>query len=123
MLSCGYNGIAAGADYSMDIFASRETRERKELIIHAEQNALVSCKRGEVQSMAVTCSPCSVCANIIAAYGVKNVFFAYEYPREQAYKDIFGFYGVNFQQIDVSKVFSRDMVELMQLPIISDHEA
>lgn len=121
ILSCGYNGIAAGHSAPPDLFASRESPVRGDLIIHAEQNALMSCQRNYVAKMAVTCSPCKVCANIIAGYGIKEVYFSYEYPREQGYKRIFDFYNIKYGLVKVDDIFSGKIIDMMQIPYISNN--
>lgn len=120
ILSCGYNGVAAGYENPQNFYSVRENPDRYDFTIHAEQNALVSCKIGDVNSIAITCSPCKACANIIAGYGIKNVLFAYEYPKEQGYKRIFDFYGIKYEMLKIDGIFSNQVLDIMQIPSISD---
>ena len=64
-------------------------------MIHAEVNCLSLVKRGEVNLLASTLLPCSSCATMIAAYGVKKVVYEEVYHRDTAALDIFNFYEIN----------------------------
>ena len=68
-------------------------------MIHAEANCLSLCKKGEVDLLAVTLLPCSYCATLIAAYGVKKVVFSETYEKDEKALDIFKFYNISVTNI------------------------
>ena len=99
VVGVGYNGLASGKDVSDQMFwADRD--KRRMYMIHAETNCLSLCKKGEVDILAVTLLPCSYCATMIAAYGVKTVVYDEEYDRDQESKTIFDFYGIDLVKGD-----------------------
>lgn len=98
ILGLGYNGLASGKDADpLEFWQDRD--ERRKYMIHAESNCLSLCKKGEVDILAVTLSPCSSCATMIAAYGVKNVIYSNLYERDSGALDIFKFYNILVEQV------------------------
>tara|TARA_R100000234_G_scaffold34012_1_gene20086 strand:+ start:208 stop:612 length:405 start_codon:yes stop_codon:yes gene_type:complete len=93
IVAVGYNGLAPGKDVSYQFFRNRN--HRRPYMIHAEVNCLSLVKRGEVNLLACTLLPCSSCATMIAAYGVKKVVYEEVYDRDVAALDIFDFYGID----------------------------
>ena len=93
IVAVGYNGLAPGKDVSYQFFRNRN--HRRPYMIHAEVNCLSLVKRGEVNLLACTLLPCSSCATMIAAYGVKKVVYEEVYHRDVAALDIFDFYGID----------------------------
>jgi dCMP deaminase len=63
-------------------------------MIHAEANCLSLCGKGEVDILAVTLLPCSYCATMIAAYGVREVIYGDIYERDTDAEKIFNFYNI-----------------------------
>ena len=102
IIGVGYNGLASGRDLSWENFTRDE---RRPLMIHAETNCLSLCKKGEVNILAVTLLPCSYCANMISAYGVKTVVYEKEYEQEDfdLIKGIF-----DFNEIKLIKISDDD---------------
>ena len=98
VLAVGYNGLAPGKDIKNSFWEDRDSR--RPFMVHAEINCLSMCKRGEVELLAVTLLPCSYCAAMIAAYGIKSVIYGEEYDRDSKAHDIFSFYRVNLFKID-----------------------
>ena len=98
VVGVGYNGLASGVNLEWENF-SRE--ERRPLMIHAETNCLSLCKKNEVKILAVTLAPCSYCANMISAYGIKKVVYQDDYEQEdlELIKNIFKFNNIEFTQI------------------------
>jgi dCMP deaminase len=95
----GYNGLASGK--RLDSSEFWEDRDKRRIyMIHAETNCLSLCKKGEVETLAVTLLPCSQCATMIAAYGIKRVVYGEEYSRDALAKEIFRFYGIELQKIE-----------------------
>ena len=91
VVAVGYNGLATGKDVRYDFWRNRDHRSK--YMIHAEVNCLSLCKKGEVALLAVTLSPCSHCATMIAAYDIPLVVYRDEYKRDRA-ESIFDFYGI-----------------------------
>jgi len=98
VVGLGYNGLASGRDAPEGFWRDRDSR--RQYMIHAETNCLSLCKRGEVELLTVTLLPCSYCATMIAAYGVKEVLYHEEYENDQAAKDIFSFYNIDMLKFD-----------------------
>ncbi len=103
ILNCGYNGLASGFEPTSGFYTDREDPIRELLTFHAELNALMLCKKGDVKTMALTCSPCKHCAKMIAGYGVERVIYTEEYDREQEYKKIFDFYKIKYKIVEIGK--------------------
>ena len=97
VVGVGYNGLASGKEVSDAFWEDRD--ERRPYMIHAEANCLSLCKKGEVDLLAVTLLPCSYCATLIAAYGVKKVVFSEIYEKDEKALDIFKFYNINVVNI------------------------
>ena len=98
VVGVGYNGLASGKEVDLGFWLDRD--DRRKYMIHAESNCLSLCKKDEVDILAVTLLPCSFCATMIAAYGVKTVVYEDEYERDQESKIIFDFYGIDLMQGD-----------------------
>ena len=93
VVGLGYNGLASGKNAPHGFWDDRD--KRRKFMIHAETNCLSLCKRGEVDLLTVTLLPCSYCATMIAAYGIKEVLYHEEYENDQSAKDIFKFYDID----------------------------
>ena len=100
VVGVGYNGLASGKEVPDVFWEDRDLR--RPYMIHAEANCLSLCKKGEVDLLAVTLLPCSYCATLIAAYGVKQVVFAELYEKDEKALEIFDFYGINVFQINLN---------------------
>jgi dCMP deaminase len=92
VLGLGYNGLASGRDAPPSFWKDRDAR--RPYMIHAETNCLSLCKKGEVELLAVSLLPCSFCATMIAAYGVKEVLYHEDYKNDDKAKEILGFYNI-----------------------------
>jgi len=80
----GYNGAPPNQDID---WSNRD--ERRERVLHAEENALDNIKYGEAKIMAVTAMPCKSCVRKLAQKGVKVVYYGKElegYDNELAKK-------------------------------------
>lgn len=97
VLGVAYNGLASGKDADESFWVDRD--ERRIYMIHAEQNLMALCKKGEIDIVAVTTLPCSSCATLLAAHGVKKVLYFEEYDRDQGSKKIFEFYNIELVKI------------------------
>ena len=96
VVGLGYNGLAPKKNVPSSFWEDRD--KRRAYMVHAETNCLSLCKRGEVELLAVTLLPCSYCAAMIAAYGVKEVLYAENYEQDDSAKMIFGFYNISLLQ-------------------------
>ena len=97
IISTGYNGVGPGLKHCCDIFTAEKIAElgQEEFLrqhaefsianeLHAEQNAILYLvKTGgnntEGASMYCTWSPCAVCAKVIFAAGIKEVYYRTKY--------------------------------------------
>lgn len=93
VLSLGYNGLAPGTNVEAKFWAARDGR--RPYMLHAEVNALSLVKRNEgAATLACNLLPCTSCAQMIAAYGIKTVVYKEEYTRDDQAKKIFQFYNI-----------------------------
>lgn len=93
VLGVGYNGIRSGQIKKESFWKDRD--KRRDYIIHAEINALANVDRDKADLLAVTLSPCSSCANIIASYNISKVIYLEDYNRDCKSKDIFKFHNIH----------------------------
>lgn len=91
-LATAYNGLAPGVDASPNFWENREKVRR--CVIHAEQNLVSLTSHGAVYSVAVTTAPCSTCAALLAAHGVRVVYYGEPYESDSEGLNILTFYGV-----------------------------
>lgn len=93
VLSLGYNGLAPGTNVEAKFWEDRDGR--RPYMLHAEVNALSLVKRNEgAATLACNLLPCTSCAQMIAAYGIKTVVYKEEYTRDDQAKKIFQFYNI-----------------------------
>jgi deoxycytidylate deaminase len=69
----GYNGAPPGIEIN---WLDRD--QRRERVIHAEENALDNIRFGEAKIMAVSAMPCKGCVRKLAQKGVRTVYYAEE---------------------------------------------
>jgi len=77
--------------------------KRRPFMIHAEANLLSLFKRGECKLLACTLLPCSSCASLIAAHGIKTVVFRDVYERDQEAYKIFKFNKIECKRLSSFK--------------------
>lgn len=92
VIGVAYNGLAPGKDVHDSFWDDRD--KRLPFMLHAEVNLLSLFKRGECNLLACTISPCASCAAMIAAYGIKQVYYRNIYKRDKTGLDILDFYGI-----------------------------
>ena len=97
VIGVAYNGLASGIKTTKEFWENRDLR--RPYMIHAEANLLSLFERNKCKLLACTLLPCSSCATLIAAHGVKRVVFREIYNRDKSAIHIFGFYGIELQQI------------------------
>lgn len=75
LLSAGYNGHPPGANAELPT----KGPEKYRWMIHAELNAIAACA-SDTRGATLYCthSPCSECAKVIAAAGIRSVYFNIE---------------------------------------------
>lgn len=94
-----YNGLMPKQKVDDDFWLNRD---RKNIhVIHAENWLVSKTKSGEVFTVGLTHSPCLKCAVLLAMHGVKQVFFEALYHRETTFQDIFDFYKVKWEQVEI----------------------
>ena len=100
IISTGYNGLKKGFPVK-EWMKKEENRPRKrEIMIHAESNALSLIRKGEGESICLTMSPCFACAKDIVAHEIQRVFYLKEYDQCSKFKEIFDFYKIHFQELN-----------------------
>jgi dCMP deaminase len=97
IVGVGYNGLTHGKKVTPEFWSDRD--ERRKYMIHAEANALCHVDRNQGVVLACTLLPCSSCATLIAAYGIKKVLYKETYKRDMSSIKIFDFYGIECKQI------------------------
>ena len=68
------------------------------IMLHAEANLCSLFTRGNVKLIACTTKPCTSCAQMLCAYGVKEIYYHEDYPDSQA-NAICDLYGVAHTQL------------------------
>lgn len=98
VISTGYNGTPAGMINCKDHFKPEDIKKptffdihgkfSANFEVHAEQNAIAELSKNEVNGVGstlyTTLAPCSMCAKLIAAAGIKRVVYAEEYDRDMS---------------------------------------
>lgn len=97
VIGVAYNGLSSGLDPDFSFWSDRD--KRRPYMIHAEANLLSLFKRGECYLLACTLMPCSCCASMISAYGIKKVVYKEVYNRDTMAVQIFEFNGITCEQI------------------------
>jgi dCMP deaminase len=97
VIGVAYNGLAGGITAEPTFWDDRD--KRRPYMIHAEVNLLSLFKRGECRLIACTLLPCSCCASMIAAYGIKHVIYRDLYHRDDRALEIFKFNQIECKQI------------------------
>ena len=97
VIGVAYNGLAPNKEVESEFWLDRD--KRRPYMIHAEVNLLSLLRRNECSLLACTLLPCSSCASMIAAYGIKTVVYNELYQRDTSAKKIFKFYGIDLVQI------------------------
>jgi len=101
IISTGWNGVPSGQDHCEHVFnfhPALETGDHEEFLkvhykfaekneIHAEQNAISYAARNGIMTSGAdiytSISPCTNCAKLICASGIKKVFYVKEYDRDK----------------------------------------
>ena len=98
VLSTGYNGLTQGKNVLKNFWLNRD--KRRQYMIHAEVNALSCVTRYDNPYLIyVTLLPCGYCANLIASYNIKEVYYTDHYDFDETAKNIFKFYNIKCEKI------------------------
>lgn len=90
VLATGYNGVAAGMPHCIDVPCPGSKAKPGEGLnlceaIHAETNALISCRHPEdIDTVYVTASPCIFCIRQLLNTPCRTIIFHEEYPHLQS---------------------------------------
>ena len=96
IIATGWNGVASGRQHCKDVFKGiplwiPENNEKHRIFssneeLHAEQNIIgIAAKNGistNDTTLVITTSPCSQCAKLLIAAGIKCVYYIEEYDRD-----------------------------------------
>lgn len=96
VIGTAYNGLAPGFNADKEFWLDRDTRRK--YMLHAEVNLCSLFTRGNVKLIATTTKPCTSCAQMLCAYGVKEIYYRDDYPTSEA-DAICELYGVKLIQI------------------------
>jgi dCMP deaminase len=102
VLGVAYNGLKSGKIVPDSFWSDRE--KRRPFMLHAEANLLSLFKKGDCKTIALTCSPCSACATLIAAHDIKRVIYCDEYELDKSGLDILNFYDIELIKIDSTQI-------------------
>jgi dCMP deaminase len=78
ILATGYNGVPRGMKHCIDdpcpVAHDEHGNTTRCFAVHAEQNALLQCQDlGRAHTMYCNCTPCFVCAKLIAQTGIRKI--------------------------------------------------
>jgi dCMP deaminase len=97
VIGVSYNGLASGKIVEPEFWTDRN--KRRPFMIHAEANLLSLFSKNECHLLACTLLPCSSCASLIAANGIKKVVYRDLYDYDMRGLEIFDFYNIEHKQI------------------------
>lgn len=82
VIGTAYNGLAPGFNADHEFWLDRDIRRK--FMLHAEVNLCSLFTRGTLKLVACTTKPCTSCAQMLAAYGVKEIYYRDDYPESEA---------------------------------------
>ena len=100
-LGTGFNGLAPGMEVP-EWMKLEENRTKKALLFtHAEANCLIKANwLKKPFYIAANINPCSGCAKLIVAAGIKQLYYISEYERGGLeWQEVFDFYSVKYEKI------------------------
>ena len=87
IIASGYNGFLPGAPHKSIVVNNHE-----QATVHAEQNAIADCSKRGVETFGATAYithyPCINCAKILAAAGIKKIFYMNDYKNDKNVSNI-----------------------------------
>lgn len=97
IVSTGYNGMPSGILETVELWKSPK---KYDFVLHAELNAIVHCNnKGEGLSLYTTMFPCKECAKVIAAVGIKYVYYRDQKYDNKFTREIFNMCGIKLLRI------------------------
>ena len=96
VVGTAYNGLAPGFEAPEGFWNDRDDRQK--YMLHAEVNLCSLFTRKTVQLVACTTEPCTSCAQMLCAYGVKAIYFRDSYEKSDA-REICRIYGIHLEQL------------------------
>lgn len=96
VIGTAYNGLFPGFEAPPGFWDLRD--ERRKFMLHAEINLCSLFTRGRARLVACTTLPCTSCLQALCAHGVKEIYFAEDYPGSDA-KVIAELYGIQLLQV------------------------
>lgn len=95
----GYNGAPAGQEID---WTDRDNR--RDRVIHSEENVLTWVKPGEVKILACTALPCKTCMKTIAHKQIKKIIYKDElYGYDNAFsKKLASEFGIELVKLDIN---------------------
>lgn len=96
VIGTAYNGLAPGFNPDHEFWLDRDARRK--FMLHAEVNLCSLFTRGNVKLIACTAKPCSSCAQMLCAYGVKEIYYRDNYADSEA-DAICQLYGIKLVQL------------------------
>ena len=96
VIGTAYNGLAPGFNADHQFWVDRDSRRK--FMLHAEVNLCSLFTRGNVKLIACTTEPCTSCAQMLCAYGVKEIYFRDGYPDSEA-RAICQLYGIKLERL------------------------
>ncbi len=98
VIGTSYNGLAPDFKAPEGFWDDRDGRQK--FMLHAEINLCSLIKRGEAKIVACTTLPCTSCMQALCANGVKEVYYAEDYPNSDA-PEIAATYGIKLVQLAI----------------------
>ncbi len=95
VIGTAYNGLAPGHNAGHEFWLDRDSRRK--YMLHAEVNLCSLFTRGNVKLIACTAKPCTSCAQMLCAYGVREIYYRDDYPGSEA-DAICELYGIKLMQ-------------------------
>lgn len=97
IIAAGYNGFLPGCAH-----ASRVREGHEQATVHAEQNAIADAARRGVSVAGATAYishfPCVNCSKILAAAGIRQVKYHFEYDSDPLVTDLFAEAGIRLMR-------------------------
>jgi dCMP deaminase len=102
VIGTAYNGLAPGFNADHEFWLDRDIRRK--FMLHAEVNLCSLFTRGTLKLVACTTKPCTSCAQMLAAYGVKEIYYRDDYPESEADA--------------ICRLYNIQLVQLTDYPVI-----
>lgn len=102
VIGVAYNGLISNFEPPVNFWNNRD--ERRKYVVHAEANLLSLFRRNKCKLLACTLLPCSACATLIAAHGIRKVVYNEVYTRDTNALDIFKFYNIELKQVEMKEI-------------------